>query len=47
MDNISSCHIILENKGDKIPKDYLRKIDKMIKFIQEKYTKICQNNILR
>jgi hypothetical protein len=43
MDNISSCHIILENKGDKIPKDYLRKIDKMINLYKKnipKYAKI-------
>ena len=30
LEDVSSCHIILENKGDKIPKDYLRKVGKMI-----------------
>lgn len=48
LDNISSCHIILENKGDKIPKDYLRKIAKMIYLYKKnipKYTKIIYTEI--
>jgi predicted ribosome quality control (RQC) complex YloA/Tae2 family protein len=51
LEDISSCHIILENKGDKIPKEYIRKIGKMIYLYKKdipKYTKIiytCIKNI--
>ncbi len=48
LQDISSCHIILENKGDKIKKDYLRKIGKMIYLYKKnipKYTKIIYTEI--
>jgi predicted ribosome quality control (RQC) complex YloA/Tae2 family protein len=47
-ENISSAHIILENKGDKIPKQYIRKIGKMLYLYKKnipKYTKIIYTQI--
>lgn len=29
-DNISSCHIILESKGNKVPKDHIKKVGLML-----------------
>lgn len=42
-EDISSSHIILENKGEKIPKEYIRKVGKMLYLYKKnipKYTKI-------
>ena len=46
--DISSCHIILDNKGDKIPKEYIRKIGKMLYLYKKnipKYTKIIYTHV--
>jgi len=48
LEDISSCHIILENRGDKIKKDCLRKIGKMLYLYKKntpKYTKIIYTEI--
>jgi predicted ribosome quality control (RQC) complex YloA/Tae2 family protein len=48
LEDVSSCHIILENKGDKIPKEYIRKVGKMIYLYKKNippYTKIIYTNI--
>lgn len=47
-DTISSPHIILENKGDKIPKNYIRKIGNMLYIYKKnvpKYTKIIYTKL--
>lgn len=48
LENISSCHIILENKGDKIQKEYIRKVGKLLYLYKKnipKYTKIIYTNV--
>lgn len=52
-DDISSCHIILDNKGDKIPKEFLKKVGLMLyqykKNVPRKtkiiYTKVSNLNL--
>ena len=47
-DDISSCHIILESKGDNIPKDYIRKIGNMLYLYKKnvpKYTRIIYTKV--
>lgn len=47
-DDISSSHIILESKGDKIPKEYIKKIGYMLYLYKKnvpKYTKIIYTKV--
>ena len=47
-DDISSCHIILESKGDKISKEYIKKIGHMLYFYKKnvpKYTRVIYTKV--
>ncbi len=47
-DNISSCHIILDSKGDKIPKEYIKCVGKMLYNYKKnvpKYTRIIYTTV--
>lgn len=47
-DDISSCHIILESKGDNISKDYIRNVGNMLyryKKSVPKYTRIIYTKV--